>query len=198
MNGRGQRLRGRRRRGRRDLSADEGFADLDRLPPEIGDLTRLRGLSLSNTRVADLSPLAGLTGLLSLSLDSHPGRGPVASGRADRAATPRSRHHASRRSAAAARADATGRSPPRLWAALHGLRRREGRSAHRRNRRDRRQHRTGADPVRLSSGLGTARDGRGAAARLAGPHRGRRRPAGDRRQPTDRGRTRRGVEARAA
>jgi hypothetical protein len=48
---------------RLDLSADEGFADLDRLPPEIGDLTRLRGLSLSNTRVADLSPLAGLTGL---------------------------------------------------------------------------------------------------------------------------------------
>jgi internalin A len=57
---------------RLDLSADEGFADLDRLPPEIGDLTRLRGLSLSNTRVADLSPLAGLTGLLSLSLARTP------------------------------------------------------------------------------------------------------------------------------
>jgi internalin A len=55
-----------------ELRADKGFADLDRLPPEIGDLTRLRGLSLSNTRVADLSPLAGLTGLLSLSLARTP------------------------------------------------------------------------------------------------------------------------------
>lgn len=43
---------------------------LDRLPPEIADLTGLQTLSLNNTQITDLAPLAGLTGVKVLNLDN--------------------------------------------------------------------------------------------------------------------------------
>jgi hypothetical protein len=183
---------------RLDLSADEGFADLDRLPPEIGDLTRLRGLSLSNTRVADLSPLAGLTGLLSLSLartpvaDLWPLAGLTALRRLDLDTTP----------AADLRPL---RGLTRLAEAPRGFGLRfTGCAAAKADPRIAEIAEIEDSTERARTLFDYLRDWeppeaeRGAAARLAGPHRGRRRPAGDRRQPTDRGRTRRGVEARAA
>ncbi len=43
--------------------ATEDFRALDRLPPEIARLTELQSLGLSDTRIIDLTPLAGMTGL---------------------------------------------------------------------------------------------------------------------------------------
>ncbi len=43
---------------------------LDRLPPEIADLTGLQRLDLRNTQITDLAPLAGLTGLQRLDLNT--------------------------------------------------------------------------------------------------------------------------------
>ena len=45
-----------------DFSAD-AFRALDVLPPETGDLDRLRTLNLDNTQVSHLAPLQELTGL---------------------------------------------------------------------------------------------------------------------------------------
>lgn len=60
-----------KRTGATELSFfGEAFRALDRLPPEIGDLTGLQILNLSNTQITDLAPLAGLTGLQSLNLNS--------------------------------------------------------------------------------------------------------------------------------
>ncbi|MCA3442833.1 MAG: leucine-rich repeat domain-containing protein [Rhodobacter sp.] len=50
-----------------DFSAD-AFRALDVLPPETGELDRLRTLKLGGTQVSDLAPLRGLTGLQTLSL----------------------------------------------------------------------------------------------------------------------------------
>lgn len=46
----------------------EAFRALDRVPPEIGQLTGLQSLSLRKSRITDLAPLAGMTGLQSLDL----------------------------------------------------------------------------------------------------------------------------------
>jgi hypothetical protein len=48
----------------------ETFRALDRLPLDVAALQSLRGLNLSNTRVSDLSPLAGMTGMRDLSLSN--------------------------------------------------------------------------------------------------------------------------------
>ncbi|MEM6466076.1 MAG: leucine-rich repeat domain-containing protein [Pseudomonadota bacterium] len=46
----------------------EGCRDLAEIPPEIGQLERLENLDLSNTQIADLTPIAGLSGLTRLDL----------------------------------------------------------------------------------------------------------------------------------
>lgn len=52
------------------LSFDSGeFLALERLPPSISELSALRRLDLRDTKVADLSPLAGMTEILVLRLD---------------------------------------------------------------------------------------------------------------------------------
>ena len=51
-------------------AGDERFAHLTTLPPEIAELTARQGLSLANTQVADIAPLAGLTALQTLDLES--------------------------------------------------------------------------------------------------------------------------------
>ena len=48
--------------------SNEVLRPLDRLPPEIGSLTNLRVLDLSNTNIVDLEPITGLTNLQTLSL----------------------------------------------------------------------------------------------------------------------------------
>ncbi|MCC5960407.1 MAG: hypothetical protein JJU08_13830 [Rhodobacteraceae bacterium] len=47
----------------------EAFRALDRLPPELAELTGLRVIRLCGTQVSDLEPLQGLTGLLKLHFD---------------------------------------------------------------------------------------------------------------------------------
>ena len=47
------------------LSGDD-FADLAVLPPDIGSLTALKNLTLSDKQVSDISALSGLTALSSL------------------------------------------------------------------------------------------------------------------------------------
>jgi Leucine-rich repeat (LRR) protein len=51
---------------------DERYRALDRIPQDIAILTALRGLSLDQTAVSDLAPLAGLAGLADLVLDGCP------------------------------------------------------------------------------------------------------------------------------
>jgi hypothetical protein len=59
-----------RAEGATKLSFDrEEFRPLDRLPPEIAEFDGLRSLDLDNTRIHDLTPLAGLAGLQGLSLN---------------------------------------------------------------------------------------------------------------------------------
>ena len=55
-----------------DLTALAGFGALDRLPPEIASLSLLQSLDLSGTDIADLAPLARMTGLRELGLSYTP------------------------------------------------------------------------------------------------------------------------------
>lgn len=56
--------------GTRSLSfVGKNFGALNRLPPEIADLSDLQSLDLYSTQIADLSSLAGLTGLQTLHLE---------------------------------------------------------------------------------------------------------------------------------
>lgn len=52
-----------------DFSGGE-YRALDRIPPEIDELGWLQSLTLRNTQITDLAPLAGLTGLRSLNLSN--------------------------------------------------------------------------------------------------------------------------------
>ncbi|MEL6478583.1 MAG: leucine-rich repeat domain-containing protein, partial [Pseudomonadota bacterium] len=51
-------------------AGDEALRALTTLPPQIAELSTLRGLDLDNTQVADLTPLSPLTGLQELYLNN--------------------------------------------------------------------------------------------------------------------------------
>ncbi len=60
-----------KRSGAESLSFDNKLTHaLTRLPPAVADLDKLREFDLNNTQIADLAPLAGLTGLTVLRLDN--------------------------------------------------------------------------------------------------------------------------------
>ena len=51
-----------------ELSSRVGFGELERLPPELADLTELRELDLTETKVRDLAPVSPLFQLENLYL----------------------------------------------------------------------------------------------------------------------------------